>query len=72
MTGGTRGLGKHIAASLLVAGASVAITSRDQTRATTAATDLTALLPQAKCVGFGCDQSDPNDIASLPLSLIHI
>lgn len=70
VTGGTRGLGKHIATSLLVAGASVAITSRDQTRATTAATDLTALLPRAKCVGFGCDQSDPNDIASLP-EVVH-
>lgn len=69
MTGGTRGLGHHIAASLLAAGARVAITGRDRASACTAAADLLASWPRAECVGFGCNQSDPDAIAALPAAV---
>ena len=66
VTGGTRGLGRHIAAALLAAGARVAITGRDGARAGQAAASLLVSHPQTECVGFGCDQSDPVAIAALP------
>ena len=69
VTGGTRGLGRHIAASLLAAGARVAITGRDGARAGEAAASLLASHPQSDCVGFGCDQSDPDAIAALPAAV---
>ena len=69
VTGGTRGLGRHIATALLAAGARVAITSRDGQRACQAATDLQASHPNGACAGFGCDQSDPDAIAALPAAV---
>jgi 3-oxoacyl-[acyl-carrier protein] reductase len=69
VTGGTRGLGRHIATALLAAGARVAITSRDGQRARQAATDLQASHPNGACAGFGCDQSDPDAIAALPAAV---
>ena len=69
VTGGTRGLGRHIASALLTAGAHVAITSREIGRAQQAAADLMASHPGGECAGFGCDQSDPKAIASLPAAV---
>lgn len=69
VTGGTRGLGRHIASALLAAGASVAITGRNGERASHAAASLLASNPHAHCVGFGCDQSDPDAIAALPVEV---
>ena len=66
VTGGTRGLGSHIAAALLAAGARVAITGRDGGRARRAAANLQAAHPHGACAGFGCDQSVPGAIAALP------
>ena len=68
VTGGTRGLGRHIAAALLAAGARVAITGRDGERTRRAAADLQAAHPR-ECAGFGCDQSDPDAIAALPAAV---
>lgn len=69
VTGGTRGLGRHIAASLLTAGARVAITGRDQAGASKTAADLLDSYPRTECVGFGCNQSDPDAIAALPAAV---
>ena len=69
VTGGTRGLGRHVAAALLAAGARVAITGRDGERARRAATDLLASHPHRECAGFGCDQSDADAISDLPAAV---
>ena len=69
VTGGTRGLGRHIASALLTAGARVAITSRSVERAHETASDLLALHPDGECAGFGCDQTDPKAIAGLPVAV---
>ena len=69
VTGGTRGLGSHVAASLLAAGARVAITSRDGERARRVAADLQAAHPHGACAGFGCDQSDADAISDLPAAV---
>jgi NAD(P)-dependent dehydrogenase (short-subunit alcohol dehydrogenase family) len=58
VTGGTSGLGAAMAAALLDAGATVAITGRDAGRAAAAAGEL-----GAACVGVGMDVRDEQDIA---------
>lgn len=60
VTGGTRGIGRAIAAALVDCGAKVAIVGRDQSRTTEAAS---ALGPQA--AGLSCDLSDAAAAAGL-------
>ena len=60
VTGGSRGLGRHIAIALHAAGARVGITGRDQ--GTLAAT---AELVGESCQTFVCDQRDPEAIRRL-------
>jgi 3-oxoacyl-[acyl-carrier protein] reductase len=55
VTGGSRGIGRAIAESLAVAGARVAVVSRGEDGARTAA----AALPGGGHVGIGCDIADP-------------
>jgi NAD(P)-dependent dehydrogenase (short-subunit alcohol dehydrogenase family) len=58
ITGGTSGLGAAMAAALLDAGATVAITGRDTDRAEAAAREL-----GMGCVGVGMDVRDEEDVA---------
>ncbi|HEY0486602.1 MAG TPA: SDR family oxidoreductase [Mycobacteriales bacterium] len=58
ITGGTSGLGAAMATALLDAGATVAITGRDEARAQAAARDL-----GAGCVGVGMDVRTEEDVA---------
>jgi gluconate 5-dehydrogenase len=58
ITGGTSGLGAAMAAALLDAGASVAITGRDTHRAEVAAREL-----GTGCVGVGMDVREEGDVA---------
>ena len=60
VTGGSRGMGRHIAAALHGAGASVAITGRD--KATLAAA---AKAVGARCRPYVCDQRDAGAIAHM-------
>ncbi len=60
VTGSTRGIGRAIAASLLEAGASVAVVGRDADRARAAAAEL-----GERARGFGCDVSDPAQVTAL-------
>jgi len=57
VTGGTRGIGHAIAATLRGAGAKVAITGRDAERARVAASEL-----GEGVAGFGCEMSDPAQV----------
>lgn len=65
VTGGSRGIGQHIAEALHMAGATVAITGRDQ-----AALDETLddLGPQDRA--YVCDQRDPDAVIKLATSVI--
>jgi gluconate 5-dehydrogenase len=58
ITGGTSGLGAAMAAALLEAGATIAITGRDTERAESAAREL-----GSGCVGVGMDVRDEEDVA---------
>jgi NAD(P)-dependent dehydrogenase (short-subunit alcohol dehydrogenase family) len=62
ITGGTRGIGKAIAAALLENGASVAICGRTDAALQTA---LTALQPQGTVIGHRADIGDPGDVSTL-------
>ncbi|MCW2704874.1 MAG: family oxidoreductase, partial [Blastococcus sp.] len=57
ITGGTSGLGAAMASALLDAGATVAITGRDEGRAEAAAREL-----GNGCVGVGMDVRDDHDV----------
>ena len=61
ITGGTSGLGAAMAAALLAAGASVAITGRDAVRAEAAARELDT--GSGRVVGIGMDVRDEDDVA---------
>ena len=65
VTGGSRGIGQHIAEALHMAGATVAITGRDQ-----AALDETLddLGPQDRA--YVCDQRDPDAVIKLATAVI--
>ena len=59
VTGGNRGLGREIALALAEAGASVALTSRDQARADQAAREIEeSPATSAKVRGYACEVSD--------------
>jgi NAD(P)-dependent dehydrogenase (short-subunit alcohol dehydrogenase family) len=62
ITGGTSGLGAGMAAALLAAGASVAITGRDAGRSQVAARELGAR-QGGRTVGIGMDVRDEDDVA---------
>lgn len=66
VTGGTRGIGREIAATLAGCGASVAISGRDQARA-----DESARALGASVRGFAADVSDTAAVASLVGSVEH-
>jgi len=57
VTGGTRGIGRHIAGALHVAGATVAITGRNKKTVDRAARET-----GERCHGYVCDQRDPQAI----------
>lgn len=66
VTGGNRGLGKQMALALAEAGASVALTSRDQARAEAAARDIiqtNSLVGDDSVRGYACDVSDMAQVA---------
>jgi len=63
VTGGTRGIGYSIAATLLGAGATVVITGRHAERIRAAASQLGNL--SAKCAGLVCDVQDLASVESL-------
>jgi NAD(P)-dependent dehydrogenase (short-subunit alcohol dehydrogenase family) len=64
VTGGAKGLGLAIARALAEAGASVALTSRDEASARGAATDLAASTG-ATVEGFACDVTDAASVDAL-------
>jgi NAD(P)-dependent dehydrogenase (short-subunit alcohol dehydrogenase family) len=64
ITGGSRGLGKAMAGALAEAGANVVVCSRGAEQAQAAAQDLQAAWGRA-CRGYGCDVTDPAQVASL-------
>jgi len=65
VTGGSRGIGRHIAAALHQAGASVAITGRRQKTLTRAAQEL-----GERCRPYVCDQRDPEAIRSMAEAVV--
>ncbi len=87
VTGGNRGLGKQMALALAEAGASVALTSRDQGRADQAAEEITQSLvdaraanaasgvptqePLAKVRGYTCEVSDYAQAAQVVQQVIE-
>jgi NAD(P)-dependent dehydrogenase (short-subunit alcohol dehydrogenase family) len=64
VTGSSRGLGKEIARTLAEAGATVIACSRDASKVQAVAAALTDTYGQA-CRGYGCDVSQPAQVASL-------
>ena len=60
VTGSTRGIGRSIASTLAAAGARVAVVGRDTANAQAVAADLGDAHR-----GFGCDVSDPTQVAAL-------
>ena len=64
ITGGNRGLGKAIALALAEAGGQVALTSRDLSRAQTAAEEINIATGQ-RCRGYGCDVTNPQQVEAL-------
>ena len=65
VTGGSRGLGRHIAAALQVVGATVAITGRNEATLSEAADDL-----GESCHAYVCDQRDPRAVAEMAEAVI--
>jgi 3-oxoacyl-[acyl-carrier protein] reductase len=61
VTGGSRGIGRSIAAHLAEAGARVAVVARDEARAAAAAAEL----PGEGHAGFGCDVADGGAVDAL-------
>ena len=64
VTGGTKGIGRAIAESLVRAGAQVAITARNEDEITAAVTQLNAIGP-GTATGHVCDVRDYNQVKSL-------
>ncbi len=64
VTGGSRGIGRHIAAALHAAGATVGITGRDGRSLAAAAAEV-----GERCRAFPCDQRDPRAIRELPAAV---
>jgi 3-oxoacyl-[acyl-carrier protein] reductase len=60
VTGGSRGIGRHIAAALTKAGATVAITGRNEDTLKTAAGAI-----GSHCHPYVCDQHDPEAISAM-------
>ena len=65
VTGGSRGLGLHIAEALQVVGATVAITGRNETTLSEAAADL-----GESCRPYVCDQRDPRAVNEMAEAVI--
>lgn len=65
VTGGAQGLGRMIAEGFVRAGAEVIITSRTAEAATTAAAEMMAMVPGARCTGLAADLSTPEAVAEL-------
>jgi NAD(P)-dependent dehydrogenase (short-subunit alcohol dehydrogenase family) len=63
VTGGTRGIGRGIAAKLVELGARVIITGRNAQSATQAASEISA--EGKKCEGLECNVSDPAAVVAL-------
>jgi 3-oxoacyl-[acyl-carrier protein] reductase len=61
VTGGSRGIGRSLAAHLAEAGARVAVVARDEARAAAAAAEL----PGEGHAGFGCDVADGGAVDAL-------
>lgn len=66
VTGGSRGIGRHIAVALHNAGASVAITGRDADTLRAAAETI-----GERCRAYVCDQRDPSAIRSMAAEAIE-
>lgn len=66
VTGGSRGIGKHIARTLHDAGATVAITGRKAATLKSVAADIGS----RRCSHYVCDQRDPNAIQAMAKSVI--
>ena len=64
VTGGSRGLGKHIAQALHESGATVAITGRNHNTLSRAAREI-----GERCRPFVCDQRDPGAIQEMAHSV---
>jgi 3-oxoacyl-[acyl-carrier protein] reductase len=62
VTGGSKGLGKAIAAELLAEGAAVAICSRHDDELKQAAADLRAAAPDGHVLALPCDVTDPAQV----------
>ena len=69
ITGGTKGIGKNLAASLAAAGAKVIICGRSATSAAEVAAELNAKEGDGSVEGLGCDVSD---LASIKAMVSHI
>ncbi|MDH4180078.1 MAG: SDR family NAD(P)-dependent oxidoreductase, partial [Armatimonadota bacterium] len=61
VTGGNRGIGRAIAQALAEAGASIAVTSRDEARADKTATEIAESTGQ-KCLGLALDVRDGKSV----------
>ncbi len=70
VTGGNRGLGRQMALALAEAGADVALTSRSLPRAEEAAQAIAGATGR-KCIGYGCDVSNPGDVENMMGQLIN-
>lgn len=66
VTGGSRGIGHHIAAALHRAGASVAITGRNPTTISAAAREI-----GSRCRGYVCDQREPAAVQTMAVAVVE-
>ncbi|HEY3735564.1 MAG TPA: SDR family oxidoreductase [Streptosporangiaceae bacterium] len=64
VTGGSKGLGRAIAAELLAEGADVVICSRNQGELEAAAVELRAAAPDRGVTALACDVTDPGQVES--------
>jgi len=64
VTGGTKGIGYAIARALVIAGADVSISARNEDDLEKAVTELNEL-GGGRCVGFVCDVRDEAQVKSL-------
>jgi NAD(P)-dependent dehydrogenase (short-subunit alcohol dehydrogenase family) len=69
VTGGAQGLGRMIAEGFVRAGAEVIITSRHTDAAQTAAAEMMAKVPGARCTGLAADLSTPEAVGELASSV---